>query len=123
MPNHVHLLVLNVGGSLIDFMRLFKGRSSKSLRQHVEGPLWQRSFHDHILRRNEDISGVLRYLLENPVRAGLTNDWTTYPWCGSLEWPDIDPEFFAINPSDVMWGEVFAIGRSRGDLGTSEGRE
>jgi REP element-mobilizing transposase RayT len=112
MPDHVHLLALNLDGSLIEFMRLLKGRTASELRGRVGGPLWQRSFHDHLIRRNEDINATLRYLLENPVRAGLVDDWTKYHWSGSLRWPDVGPEFFAVNPSDVMWVELFSDGDS-----------
>ena len=115
MPNHVHLLALNVDGSLLDLMKRFKGRTSTLLRGHVESPVWQRSFHDHILRRNEDINRTIRYLLENPVRAGLVSEWAQYRWCGSMMWPEIDAEFFAVNPSDVIWSEVFALTESQGD--------
>jgi REP element-mobilizing transposase RayT len=109
MPDHVHTLILNADGSLLDFMRLLKGRSARSLRDRVSGTVWQRSFHDHLVRRNEDIAGTLKYLLENPVRAGLASDWTRYRWSGSLEWPEIDPEFFAVHPADVLWSEIFAL--------------
>jgi REP element-mobilizing transposase RayT len=110
MPDHIHLVVLNVEESLLEFVRLFKGRSASRLREQVNGRLWQRSFHDHLIRRYEDISGTLRYLFENPGRAGLVDQWTAYPWCGSMRWPEIGPEFFVVNPSDVLWGEIFAIG-------------
>ena len=111
MPDHVHLLVLNLDGSLVDFMRLFKGRTTRPLRERTAGPIWQRSFHDHILRRSDDISGTLKYLFENPVRVGLVGEWTEYRWCGSLRWPGISPECFAMNPSDGMWADMFAISR------------
>jgi REP element-mobilizing transposase RayT len=111
MPDHVHLLVLNVDGSLIDFMRILKGRTARRLRGQIDGVLWQRSFHDHLIRRNDDISATLRYLFENPVRSGLASNWTDYRWCGSLRWPEIGPDFFAVHPSDMMWAEMFVIAR------------
>ena len=107
MPNHIHLLVFNVNGSLLDFMRLLKGRIANRLRADVPGTVWQRSFHDHMLRRNEDINRTLQYMLENPVRAGIVGDWTQYPWCGSCQWPEIDPGFFSVRSEDVLWNEVF----------------
>ncbi len=109
MPDHVHLLVLNVDGSLVDFVRVLKGRTARLLRERVDRSPWQRSFHDHLIRRSDDISATLKYLFENPVRAGLVSDWTKYAWSGSLRWPGIGPEFFALNPSDVLWTEMFAI--------------
>jgi REP element-mobilizing transposase RayT len=107
MPDHMHLLALNVEGSLLDLMRLLKGRIASRLRGEVASPLWQRSFHDHLLRRNEDINRTLLYMLENPVRANLVAEWVRYPWCGSFQWPEIDAGFFAVRPQDVMWNEVF----------------
>jgi REP element-mobilizing transposase RayT len=109
MPDHVHTLVLNADGSLVDFMRLFKGRTTRNLRGRVTGTIWQRSFHDHLIRRNEDITATLKYMLDNPVRAGLVDDWTQYRWSGSLVWPEIDPGFFEVNPKDVLWNEIFAL--------------
>ncbi|MCG6949865.1 MAG: transposase [Acidobacteria bacterium] len=117
MPDHVHLLVLNVDGSLLDFMRVFKGRTAKRIRPDVPGTLWQRSFHDHLLRRKEDINRTLQYMLENPVRAGLVEEWARYPWCGSCQWPEIDPDFFSVRPEDVLWTEVFQLAPSPVDDG------
>jgi REP element-mobilizing transposase RayT len=82
MPDNVHLLVFNINGSLLDLMRLFKGRLARGLRGEIPGTLWQRGFHDHLPRRNEDIHQTLLYMFENPVRAGLAAEWTQYPWCG-----------------------------------------
>jgi REP element-mobilizing transposase RayT len=115
MPDHVHLLAFNIQGSLLDLMRLFKGRTAKGLRGEVTGTLWQRGFHDHLLRRNEDISRTLLYMFENPVRAGLVEAWTQFSWCGSFQWPEIDPEFFSVRPEDVHWNEVFGAESGSGD--------
>ncbi len=48
-------------------------------------PFWQRSFYDHALRTDEDLVHTARYVLANPVRAGLVHDFRDYPLCGSLE--------------------------------------
>ena len=37
MPDHVHLLVLNIDGSLVDFMRSFKGPTARLARGRVDG--------------------------------------------------------------------------------------
>ena len=115
MPDHVHLLALNIQGSLLDLMRLFKGRTARRLRGDVTGTLWQRGFHDHLLRRNEDIFRNLLYMFENPVRAGLVETWTEFRWCGSFQWPGIGPEFFSVRPEDVLWSEIFRTGAESGD--------
>ena len=51
--------------------------------------LWQEGFHDRILRDNDPTEGVVRYILENPVRAGLVDDPRAYPLIGSANF-DID---------------------------------
>ncbi len=45
--------------------------------------LWQKSYYDHILRREEDASQVVRYILENPIRAGLAASVDEYPYAWS----------------------------------------
>jgi hypothetical protein len=40
-------------------------------------------FYDHVLRAEEDRAAVIRYLLENPIRAGLVRNLLEYPYWGS----------------------------------------
>lgn len=47
-------------------------------------PLWATSFHDHVLRQEEDIKGVGRYTLRNPIEGGLVKNILDYPFCGSF---------------------------------------
>jgi len=68
MPDHVHWLVqLKDGGGLGEAVRRFKARVSLALGC----PVWQRGFHDHALRSDEDVVVAARYIVANPVRAGL----------------------------------------------------
>ncbi len=46
--------------------------------------VWQRSFFDHALRDEESLEAVARYIVSNPVRAGLVEDWRDYPFVGSM---------------------------------------
>jgi len=41
--------------------------------------VWQDGFHDHALRREEDLKEVARYIIANPVRAGLVTRVGDYP--------------------------------------------
>ena len=45
--------------------------------------LWQGGFYEHVLRAEEDRAAVIRYLLENPIRAGLVQELRQYPYWGS----------------------------------------
>jgi putative transposase len=86
MPDHVHLLIRVEGlTSITDFVREFKGRTTRLAWKHqVTGSLWQRSFYDHLLRETVDPAKYARYILENPVRRGLVEDWYEYPFSGSF---------------------------------------
>ncbi len=50
------------------------------------GSLWQEGYHDRVLRDEEATTTVVRYMLENPVRAGLVDRPELYPFWGSLVW-------------------------------------
>ena len=45
--------------------------------------LWQRYGYEHVLRANEATFSVARYILENPIRAGLARSVSEYPYLGS----------------------------------------
>lgn len=87
MPDHVHLLVLApVGADVMAFMRRFKQASGFACSRllGINGRFWQRSYYDHVLRRDEDFESVRRYMRENPVRAGLVEVAEDHPYSGSL---------------------------------------
>ena len=76
MPDHVHWLMRLLGTvSLGELVRRFKAKVSLALGKSV----WQRGFHDHALRRDEDLVAVARYVVANPVRAGLVRHIGDYP--------------------------------------------
>ena len=45
----------------------------------IEGAVWQPGFHDRALRKNEDLVTASRYIVANPVRAGLVEHIADYP--------------------------------------------
>lgn len=74
MPDHLHwLFILGVQASLARLIHDFKGRSARRLNRHRQttGPLWQRAYHDHAVRSDEDVHAIARYIVANPLRAGL----------------------------------------------------
>ena len=87
MPDHLHLLIQD--DALIDFVREFKGKSVPLARKiEPTRRLWQKSFYDHALRKEEDVNSAARYIWENPVRVGLVSTAVGYPFSGSFVWPD-----------------------------------
>jgi len=84
MPDHVHVLLQPNGGNLIQYAQAVKGKTTRIYwKLGGTGELWQRGFHDHILRCEESLHGIAQYILANPVRAGLTDDIVAYPFSGS----------------------------------------
>ena len=89
MPDHVHWLVTlarryarRVGGTCEKPLR---ARDQLLLRSTQGTPVWQRGFHDHALRRDEDVREIARYIVANPVRAGIVGNVRAYPWW-DVEW-------------------------------------
>ena len=86
MPDHVHL-VLGPSSTcdIITFVGQFKNLTQRAAwRLGVSGAFWQPRFWDHFLRRDEDVEVAVRYVLNNPVRRGLVEQWLGYPFGGSL---------------------------------------
>jgi putative transposase len=85
MPDHIHLLLQD--DEIIDFVRLFKGRMTpKAFAIDNNRRLWQRSFYDHALRKEEALNEIALYIWENPVRAALVAHPSEYVWSGSEIW-------------------------------------
>ena len=76
MPDHIHwLLQIAESGDLSSAVRLYKAKVTMRLGQN----LWQRGFHDHALRSDEDMRDVAQYIIANPVRASLVSSVGDYP--------------------------------------------
>lgn len=76
MPDHLHWLV-QLGEDRLD--TLMHRVKSLSARQ-IEPLRWQAGFHDHALRGEEDLKRVARYIIANPLRAGLVESVGDYPY-------------------------------------------
>ncbi len=87
MPDHLHLVVMVPEGvDVLSFMHHLKLRSGFLCNRPLgsSGPFWQRSYYDHVIRREEDLRAIRTYVRENPVRAGLVEEVDAYPYSGSL---------------------------------------
>ncbi len=86
MPDHVHLLVgsNDAEGNLINFIKDFKQKTGYEFKKKHDVSLWQKSFYDHILRKEESVIDLVRYIFNNPVRKGLVTEFKKYPFLGSM---------------------------------------
>jgi REP element-mobilizing transposase RayT len=86
MPDHLHLLVyVDAEATLKQFVHHFKTISSFRIKQETGRSPWQTSYHDRILRREDNISEVQAYIWNNPVEEGLAETWDAYPYSGPRE--------------------------------------
>jgi len=82
MPDHLHWLVqLKNGADLSRCIQRTKSCSARKLNAQLgrAGRFWQKGFHDHALREEEDLVNFARYLVANPLRAGLVASVRDYP--------------------------------------------
>lgn len=82
MPDHVHLLFqLGQQSDLSAVIKRFKGVSAITINRHLnrKGALWQRGFYDHAVRKEENLKEISRYIIANPLRAGLVENIGDYP--------------------------------------------
>lgn len=82
MPDHLHWLFILEEASLSRLVGRLKTRSAAEINRltHQSGQrIWQPAFHDHALRREEDIREIARYIVANPLRAGLVKSPRDYP--------------------------------------------
>ncbi|WP_394000249.1 transposase [Luteimonas sp. WGS1318] len=83
MPDHVHwLLQLGTDASLARVIAKWKAAATRAVHAQTAhtGEVWSRGFHDRALRHDEDLRAAARYVVLNPVRAGLVARVTEYPF-------------------------------------------
>ena len=83
MPDHWHgLMQLGEGEALSARVGWIKAHAARQLRKAHPGigRIWAGAYHDRALRKEEDLLQVARYLVLNPVRAGLVARVGDYPF-------------------------------------------
>ena len=94
MPNHVHLLIRALAVDepghqgktakypVADTLRLLKGSTARycNLALQRNGPFWQHESYDHFVRDEDELARVIVYILDNPVKAGLVEEWKDWPF-------------------------------------------
>ena len=91
MPDHSHGVVSPKYENLSKVLGDFKSYTTKiAWKFGIIGKLWQRSFYDHIARREEDLLSIYQYILANPVRKVLVEvveDWPYGDFLGRAQSP------------------------------------
>jgi putative transposase len=102
MPDHLHFVVrlpepgatppgvsarATIRGTILEHVGRFKAYTTTRIwwRNGKQGPLWQRSSYDRVLRYADSLDPVIAYVLNNPVRKGLVEDWREYPYARAVD--------------------------------------
>jgi len=105
MPNHLHIIFLPINDvkradcSLKNSTKEYERRTSslykvtkimQSLKWFTakeankilnrKGKFWQHESYDHVIRDDKELRRLVEYLLNNPIKAGLTDDPYNYKW-------------------------------------------
>lgn len=90
MPNHVHLVVeiLDHHSPAGQGTARYLTKILQSLKSYTaiesnrilgrSGQLWQRENYDRVVRNERELEETVKYILYNPVKAGLVTDWKNW---------------------------------------------
>ena len=103
MDNHYHLLIETPKANLSQIMRGLNGRYTKYFNKTFQrmGHVFQGRYKAIIVQKDSYLLELSRYIVLNPVRAGLTNNPEDYTWssyCASIG-QSFCPEWLAVDNS------------------------
>ena len=87
MPDHLHgVLQLGERDELGTVVSRLKSASARHVNRVLRrtGGIWTKAFHDHALRSEEDLQDLARYVVANPIRAGLVTRVGDYPFWNAV---------------------------------------
>ena len=69
MPDHIHFIISIHTDTISRVMKQFKGSITKQIGRSI----WQKSFHDHGIRNQQDYDEIWEYIENNPLKYTLKN--------------------------------------------------
>jgi putative transposase len=95
MPDHIHIAIVPQKRKIPEIVKGIKGYTARKINDlmNKKGKLWQKGYRDFVMDDIEAINQKLRYIEENPLRAGLTNDFKSYPFSSAGKYDQLDLEY------------------------------
>ena len=86
MSNHAHLLVEPHASlaRIVRAVRSFSGREANLILKR-SGLFWQHEGYDHWVRGTDECNRIIRYIENNPVKAGLVRKAADWVWSSAAE--------------------------------------
>jgi putative transposase len=94
MRDHLHLILTPAPlVSQEKAMQYIKGSLSHRAKKELlfQGPIWQKSYHDHRIQDASDYAQHVEYIRMNPVKAGWAKQPEDYPYSSARLQSEIDP--------------------------------
>ena len=127
MPNHFHIVVETPLGNIASGMHFLNGKYFQYFnRKHdLIGHVAQGRYHAELIRRDEHLLECARYLVRNPVRAGLADDARDWKWSNHRALLGIEPvppwlsadwilsQFGSGEPSVLAYAEFVRQGKDK----------
>ena len=65
-----------------DILKSLKWYTAKECNKILNrsGAFWQHESYDHVVRDEDELSRIVKYVLNNPVKAGLVDKWEDWKW-------------------------------------------
>jgi putative transposase len=88
MSNHVHMVIMplmtkdNEPFSISKILKDHKGYVAHQANKYlnISGAFWQHESYDHFIRDEIELIRIIRYILNNPVKAGLVKNYTEWKY-------------------------------------------
>ena len=87
MPNRIHLVCAPLQmangeyhalSSILHSLKRYTAREANKLLKR-RGAFWQQESYDHVVRDESEFRRIVRYVMYNPVKAGLAAAWEEWP--------------------------------------------
>lgn len=85
MPNHVHVLLTSTIHKdgffrVLQSLKRHTARKSNELLDLTGNAFWGEESYDHVVRDDEEFVRIIDYIVENPVKAGLVDNWKSWKY-------------------------------------------
>ena len=95
MSNHVHVIMVPKNNFTLEaIVGSWKGFTSKKINRTMglSGQLWSEEFYDHIVRHENELTRISRYIKDNPVKSGNSASSAIVGGC-SVDWVCDPPRY------------------------------
>ncbi len=95
MPNHVHVLIhplVQESGDIYPIAHVtytWKRYTANRINTLLgrRGNLWQQESYDRMIRDEAELASTFEYIIQNPVKAGLVDNWLDWPGTWMVKYP------------------------------------